>query len=121
MAKSFKIEVDLYNQRVRLLVTKDYDEVEKFIRKKWKDKNWTVENDDCEGNLFWHPDYAPIIHIHKKPKTPFQKGILAHEIFHCTSFLLRAAGLKLTEESEEAFSYLHGFLTEKIWEKLEKL
>lgn len=42
-------------------------------------------------------------------------GHLAHEIFHTGDLILRAAGITLSDDSDEAFAYQIGWLTEKIY------
>jgi len=46
-------------------------------------------------------------------------GILQHEIFHCVTYILDRIGMKFNlHESDEAYSYLIQYLTEKIYENL---
>jgi hypothetical protein len=42
------------------------------------------------------------------------KRDLIHECFHAISYTLRGRGLKLTDESDEAFAYALGFLVDEI-------
>src|SRR3990167_1835207 len=44
--------------------------------------------------------------------------IIAHEISHAVFFLMDKIGIKLSNSSDEAYSYAIQFLTEKIYEKL---
>ena len=48
------------------------------------------------------------------PKDIKGLSILAHEIFHIANFTLEKAGINLTSDSDEAYSYLIEFLTKKI-------
>ena len=45
---------------------------------------------------------------------PFSHGVLSHEIFHVAYQILCSVGIKLTDSSEEAFSYLIQYLTQEI-------
>jgi hypothetical protein len=49
------------------------------------------------------------------PKTSSDFGFLAHEIFHTADITLHHAGLKLTAESDEAWAYYIGWLTDRIY------
>jgi len=40
--------------------------------------------------------------------------LVVHECFHLTSYIMRRVGMPLTEESEEAFTYLQEELVRKI-------
>lgn len=42
------------------------------------------------------------------------KGTLAHEIFHCVCFIMEKVGICLCHESDEAYAYLIGFITNKV-------
>ncbi len=107
------IPVSVYDSQVIVLIGHTKEEV-----LKWIDKN--VENDVKEsakglinvesctrgrtaclsggGSIIW-------IVKHNNP-------VLVHELFHATAHLLRIKGIPLTQESEEAYAYLLGYLTE---------
>jgi len=59
-----------------------------------------------------------ILWMEKKPTTPFLLSILAHEIFHCTCFLMDRVGIKYSDDSDEAYAYMIQYLTTKCYEKL---
>lgn len=56
--------------------------------------------------LIWFPNAKPL------------GWIVAHECFHVTSFILREAGLVLSNKSEEAFAYYLGWLVKMIGRKV---
>lgn len=58
------------------------------------------------------------IRLIKHPKKPTDYNALHHEIFHAVDFILRKIGIKLSQDSDEAYAYLIGYVTEKIYEKL---
>lgn len=60
-------------------------------------------------SLLWLPE---------KPKTLEHMSYLNHEIWHITDEILRRIGIKLVNESTEAYAYLIQYLSVKIWEKL---
>lgn len=57
-----------------------------------------------------------VIRLLNYPETPEDFGILVHEIFHCVSMILRDLGFKLKDASDEAYAYLIGYLTKKVYE-----
>lgn len=44
------------------------------------------------------------------------KKDIVHECFHAISYVLRNRGIPLNDDTEEAFAYAIGFLTEQIFE-----
>ena len=46
---------------------------------------------------------------------------IQHEIFHCTSYILRWKGISLNEETEEAFAYLNDYITSKVHLEINQL
>lgn len=42
------------------------------------------------------------------------KGTIAHEIFHIACYIMERAGISLCHESDEAYAYLIGYITNKI-------
>lgn len=62
-----------------------------------------------------------VIRLQNTPKTPDERGNLAHEVFHIVAAVLWRAGVKLEiEVSNEAYAYLTGFLTTQIYERIQK-
>lgn len=62
---------------------------------------------------------AFVIRLEQYPVTPKDYGYLQHEILHATVGILSDIGLKLTDESEEAYTYLTQFITEEIYKQIE--
>lgn len=72
-----------------------------------------------QGRCCMFPNGACIIRLRVVPKTPTQYGILHHEITHAVQFILGRVGIKLkVGVSDEAYTYAVGFLTTKIYEKI---
>ena len=51
------------------------------------------------------------------PRDAFEYSFLTHEIFHVTVLLMKSIGASLTDESEEAYAYLNGFLSKRVMEE----
>lgn len=65
-----------------------------------------------------HTNGTLILWMNGRPTTPHQYGVLAHEIFHAVCFIMDRVGVKYTiMESDEAFAYLIGFITKRIYEE----
>lgn len=58
------------------------------------------------------------IHIFKKNDLGTMMNHLSHEILHMVFGLLRDRGLSHSMKSEETYTYLQGFLTQRICEQL---
>lgn len=72
-----------------------------------------------KGNVVYDSyNKAFFLWMPEKPKTSKDLGFLIHEVFHATCAVMSAIGIKLSDDSEEAYAYLIGFLTEKILDKL---
>jgi hypothetical protein len=48
----------------------------------------------------------------------FEMGLLQHEIFHTVGFMMSEISTPLVNETHEAYAYLIGYLTEKIYSEL---
>jgi hypothetical protein len=81
----------------------------------------------CEKELKCHIDIKQTetgggfnVFEHGKDKTEVcyiwaaDKRSLVHECFHAVSYTLRSRGIKLTDDSDEAFAYSLGFLFDEI-------
>lgn len=70
------------------------------------------------GKFLWYPEVnAGLIRMREIPETAQMHGSLSHEIFHAVDFVLRYAGIKLTDASDETYAYAIGYLTQEIYKK----
>ena len=53
------------------------------------------------------------VRLYSDLSTSIQMGTLVHELFHATDMILDDKGLQLVAGSDEAYSYLIGYLMEK--------
>jgi len=116
MAKqSFFIDIPLYNARVNIcLTTKAFLKIADLSEEDTAAlpddtyvDGWALKS--TKGNVY---NVALIRLSH---------GVIAHELLHTTFDILRNAGVKYSEKSEEAFSYLHGYLVDEAYRGLDKL
>lgn len=68
------------------------------------------------GTCHMFPHNRTMLRLNEFDPTCSQcKGNLAHEVFHATHFIMNTVGMQLSFENDEAFAYLTGFLTERIY------
>lgn len=61
-----------------------------------------------------------LIRTLRVPRFPEDYATLQHEIFHAVTYVLDRMGMKLVlRKSDEAYSYLVGYLTEQIYKRLD--
>lgn len=60
---------------------------------------------------------AFIVWMPRLPQTTAELGTLSHEIFHATQALMINIGANLSEDSEEAYAYLIGYITKSVFEQ----
>lgn len=78
-------------------------------------------SDKCDGRAVMFSTNESLLRIRKLPETPAEYGVLAHEIFHISANILDRVGMKLVIEiSDEAYSYLIGYLTKEIYTEINK-
>lgn len=100
----------LYGIKTTLLYSKDDEVIIDYLGK--------IMGKDYEDYLngagfFCSPDLFNFYIIINKHTIEWQKT-LVHECLHVTSRALRARGLELTDESEEAFTYYHAWLVSEL-------
>lgn len=87
-------------------------------------KKTSIDWDDlmiCRGvgRTFMDDSGRGIIRLKSYPHTCEDYGVLQHEIFHYVTFIMDKIGMKLNLcDSDEAYSYLIGYLTTQIYLKI---
>ena len=69
-------------------------------------------------NYLFTKGQISLIRMKRIPKTPYDFSVLMHEIGHCTIGIMRAIGMPLSETSEEAYTYLQGYITYEILKRI---
>ena len=54
-----------------------------------------------------------VVHM-QMPMGATQIALLSHEVLHAISFVLRSAGIEHTNETEEAYAYLHQYVMQQV-------
>lgn len=74
-------------------------------------------NKTSQGRAVTFSNNASLIRLRHFPVTSSDYGNLAHEIFHCVTFIMETIGVKFDlNVSDEAYAYLIGYLTKEIYE-----
>ena len=69
------------------------------------------------GRAVTFSNNASLIRLRDYPITSGDYACLAHEIFHCVTFIMERVGIKFDlNVSDEAYAYLVGYLTKEIYE-----
>lgn len=71
------------------------------------------QDHDVEQGKTAHMNGNVMIRVYSEVETPEQFNTLVHELLHATDFILDYRGLKLVDGSDEAYTYLIGYLMEE--------
>lgn len=112
----------LYDVTV-VLVRGDSNAAQEWLDKKFGDVNpetvgqWTgaktlwVERPRGVALVLWFPQWFTV-------KDGTYLSVLAHESFHAAEFVLRERGLRLTDESDEAYAYYIAWIFRECYKRL---
>lgn len=119
------IDIPIYNGWVMVSINQTDRE---FLRSYMKEREITditaaeiVCNDvsqqsEMELGKTAHYGGNVMIRIYSDLKGPRDYNTLVHELFHATDFILDFRGMRLVDGSDEAYTYLIGYLMEKTME-----
>lgn len=115
--REFVIEIPIYKGNLIIMLTNDTSEVIARIME-WDDDKEIFAHSiytDWEGTS----GYVVLLNFHHD--VPITPGVIAHEAFHITEFILQTKGLPLTEGSSEAYAYLIEWVTNQIYSCIKSL
>ncbi len=99
-----------------------FGQTDKQLKNSLKKCNWEWgELMLCEGSgrFYLNDKNQSLIRVWNYPFTIEDYGTLHHEIFHCATYILDRVGMKLViHKSDEAYSYLIGYITTQIYSKI---
>lgn len=117
-----KIEDPVYCQTIHFIFDVKREIAVKYINKFLDlydfskfDQHW-----EKAGFAYCGQGHDSFIIFPLKPKTWAYTTILAHEALHVTCGILRAKGIELCYESEEAYAYYHSFIMQRFTEFYEE-
>ena len=107
----FHIYDFVFQQNFYFIPAKNEEEFRKKCKKQLGKIEFKEEldNDKDGGFSVYQQNGAPVCFLWAH--TPRH---IIHECWHAVSWTLRKKGINLTDDSDEAFAYLLGFLTEQI-------
>lgn len=108
---NFLVRIPLYNTSVCFVVSEDVSRTAKFVAH-WFDGDCGEWGTEVYGRTLYRKGYASVVWFPHFPKTPKDYGAMAHEVGHAAYVILGRAGVTLTEQSEEAFTYLQEYIVE---------
>lgn len=113
--KQYKIELEIYEAFLTVILAEDIHAAKKHLFKK---KNWYLAEADEEISqamfLYDEPDTKRYVVILSPNASP---GTVAHEVTHVAKRLLTTCDVDIMN-NEEPLSYMIGFLVDKIWGKM---
>lgn len=119
---NFIIPLVVYPFTVVVFINTDNDDVEKILTERqinYTDVNVRQGSDTRRGRTIIFKDNNVLIRMFEFKRNPSGYGYLAHEIFHAVEFVMERIGMKLSNKSNEAYTYLVQYLTKEIYKKLQ--
>ena len=102
----------------------DVPSFRKAVRKYHTEEETTAIFDGLEidgnyrGKTIYSSAYnAFIVWMPSLPQSTNDMQFLSHEIFHAAHALMTGIGITLSEDSEEAYAYLIGYITKRVLEE----
>lgn len=115
------IPIDLYCRDI-LFVFGDKEYLKKSVRR-YHNQEQTEKICDFEvtanskGRAIYSEEHnAFVVWYPQLPTTAEDFGFFSHEIFHAAHALMISIGANLSDDSEEAYAYLIGYLTKRVLE-----
>lgn len=111
-----------YNLLVCLEATEE--ETIKFLKRKFKyilsdeEKEVIKMAKNGNGRFCRLKNGAYVMRINNDIKTARGLATLAHETFHAVHFLMNDVGITLSDESDEAYAYLTGYIIREVTERM---
>ena len=114
----------LYRYTIMVSVGEDDAVLRKRLTKRFnidKDSNihlWT--SDDMMGRALLYTNGTCLIRLRDFSLMYHDISALTHEVLHIVFFVMNDRGVELSDSSDEAFCYYHGWLMEQVLKKLAK-
>lgn len=124
--KHFLIEDEVFNRKIYVVVG-DPEKSRNHLKRKFKLSyedcdSISKENDGCYFSVTNHKSQRKVFVIWVKNfrNTPGDIAVVAHEILHLTFAVMCYIGVKISDDSEEAFTYYMDSILKKVLLKLSK-
>ena len=106
--KHKKIKIPIYGRELRVVISKNIQTGLKQLGLE------AFEGEEVEASVVEDPD--GVINLVIQPDADI--NTICHESFHIANGILDDAGMKLCDNSEEAYAYLIGWVAEKVQKEL---
>lgn len=119
----FIIPLIIYPFDVVVIMNHTNKEVRKILKKSTHLNDEDIElamfkNETVRGRAALFSNNQTMIRLKNIPSNTKDYGVLQHEIYHVVNYIMNNIGMKLKiGTSDEAYAYLTGYLTEKIYDK----
>lgn len=127
----FLIQANPYKQDCVVVVNGNFKDAIAYLKKKgntklcadifkyYEDNKELLDSDEHKpntgtGELFTEMPSGYVMTISHQDSWIKSVGVISHECTHLSHYILRRAGIELTKESEEAFTYLQAEMLEDI-------
>lgn len=117
----FVVTIPVYGLGILLSFGQTKEQLEATLKK----RNVTtikIRDDHGTGNLggYVQTDQSTtaVLWLRHWPERASQYNVLQHEIFHAVDYLLRNIGFTLSDDSNEAWAYAIGHVSEKVYQFL---
>jgi hypothetical protein len=115
---SFLVKYAIYPFDVLVSISQTDDEVIKLLKKKLPDDQHyeipTVFENNSIARTIMFSGGQTFMRFNARPGY----GLIAHEVFHAAHFLFDKINIKLSNDSDEAWTYLIQYLTYSITSKI---
>lgn len=111
------ISIDIYNIDILFVVSSKQEleqALKKHLDKEEAEDAYNVMIKDIGDNTLGRSASLNSGQIVLYVKNADDKGTIAHEIFHIACYIMERAGISLCHESDEAYAYLIGYITNKV-------
>jgi len=116
MKETLKIEIPVYRTRLHVFFG-SLDECAKAMsidgRPEHYIEDWKQHTEELRGMYSQDGDYR-LLWLPMWPKSVDDYGCMVHEIWHAVFHILQSRGLRHSEDSDEAYAYLAGYLFSEI-------
>lgn len=119
----FIVTCETWNLEILFLIGHDSKYVNRTLMKimgSVPDNLHEIDKSGATGRTYWKSNSTFVIWLKHWPVTAFQFGVLQHELFHVVDNSLRGKGIKLSDDSDEAYAYTIEDLTRQVYSKLWK-
>jgi hypothetical protein len=122
-SQQFEIRIDVYQRSILVCINEPNEEVKRIlIETGYEDELATKVAEywpKGTGAYSWvFEDRSTFIRLNPVEIDPEFHDQVAHEIAHCAFAILDYVGIKLGSKSEEAYTYLIGYITREFYQNL---